>query len=151
MSDGAKANNRGRMLEKAVGNLLEENYERVTAQQFFPLRSLGQAIFAPQCKATTDIYNKQRRVDYILFHPRRWQSCLVIQSKWQASSGSVEEKYPFEVMSIEANGFPTIIVQDGGGYSPGAEEWLRAQAGKGNLLHVFTLGELNRFASKGEL
>jgi hypothetical protein len=151
MSNGGTANNRGRMFERAVGELLEETYQKVSAKKFFPMIPIGQPIFASQCQATTDVYGKKRRVDYILFHPRRWQSCLVIQCKWQASSGSVEEKYPFEVMSIEANGYPTIIAHDGGGYSAGAEEWLRAQAGKGNLLHVFTLGELNRFASRGEL
>lgn len=52
---------------------------------------------------------------------RVWPDGLVIQCKWQASSGSVEEKYPFEVLNIQKDEYPTIIVLDGGGYSKGSE------------------------------
>lgn len=65
--------------------------------------------------------------------------------------GSVEEKYPFEVLSIHLNEFDTIIVLDGGGYSKGAEFWLKQQAGKNKVLHVFSLGEVSRFHSQGRL
>ena len=85
------------------------------------------------------------------YPPQRWPDCLVIQCKWQASPGSVEEKYPFEVLSIQLNEFNTIIVLDGGGYSKGAEMWLRSQAGKNKLLHVHNLGEISRFHSQGRL
>ena len=76
---------------------------------------------------------------------------MVIQCKWQASPGSVDEKFPFEVLSIQLNEFDTIIVLDGGGYSRGAEQWLRGQAGKNKLRHVLSLGEVNRFHSQGRL
>ncbi len=46
---------------------------------------------------------------------RQWSKCLVIQCKWQVSTGSVEENYPFQVLSIQLNEFDTIIVLDGGG------------------------------------
>ena len=55
---------------------------------------------------------------------------IVIQCKWQASDGSIDEKYPFEVLSIQLNEFPTIIVLDGGGYNKGAEMWLKGQVEK---------------------
>ena len=76
---------------------------------------------------------------------------MVIQCKWQASKGSVEEKYPFEVLSIQLNEFATIIVLDGSDYSPGAAFWLKGQAGKNKLLHVFDLGQISRFHSQGRL
>ncbi len=151
MARGARANRRGRTLENAVRDLLSEDYQQVSASRFFALCELGQSIFAEQCNIGRDIYGKQRFVDFILYHPRRWPECLVIQCKWQASRGSVEEKYPFEVLSTQLNPFPTIIVLDGGGYSPGAASWLQQQAGKDKLLHVLNLGEISRFHSRGRL
>ena len=151
MVRGARANQRGRTLENAINDLLSEEYEQVSPARFFALRSLRQPVFAEQCPIGRDIYGKQRRVDFILYHPQRWVKCLVIQCKWQASSGSVDGKFPFEVLSIQLNEFDTIIVLDGGGYSKGAEQWLRGQAGKNKLRHVLNLGEINKFQSSGRL
>lgn len=58
---------------------------------------------------------------------------------------------PFEMLSIQLNEFDTIIVLDGGGYSKGAEFWLKGQVGKNELLHVFNLGGISRFHSQGRL
>lgn len=147
-----KANTTGNRLENWVDDYLEHNgYERVQATEFFAARELDQPIYSKQCIIGKNIYGKQRRVDFILYHPRLWAGCLVVQCKWQASSGSVDEKYPFEVLSIEMGEFPTIIVLDGNGYSAGAKQWLEGQAGKNKLLHVFDLGEMSRFASTGRL
>ena len=110
MVRGRRANKRGRTLENAVVDILDEEYQEVTYAIFF----------AQQCYIGSDIYGKRRRVDFILYHPTRWPRCLVIQCKWQASSGSIEEKHPFEVLSIQLNEFPTIIVLDSGGYSKDA-------------------------------
>ena len=151
MARGFRANRSGRRLERAVGDLLSEGYQQVAPAHFFALRTLSQPIFAEQCAVGEDIYGKSRRVDFILYHPSRWADCLVIQCKWQASSGTVEQKFPFEVLSIEKNPYATLIVLDGGGYSDGAEKWLAAQAGSGKLLHVLDLGDICRFHSQGHL
>ena len=151
MSRGIRANRRGRTLENAITDLLSEEYEQVTPTRFFALRELRQPIFTEQYVIGRDLYSKNRRVDFILYHPQRWPDCLVLQCKWQASTGSVEEKYPFEVLSINLGEYPTIIVLDGGGYSRGAEFWLKQQAGKNKLLHVLSLGEVSRFHSQGRL
>jgi len=151
MASGVRANRRGHTLEKAIKDLLSEEYQQVSPARFFALRELHQAIFAEQCTIGKDLYGKNRRIDFILYHPQRWPDCLVIQCKWQASAGSVEEKYPFEVLSIQRNEFETIIVLDGGGYSNGSEMWLKGQAGKNRLRYVLSLGELNRFHSQGKI
>lgn len=151
MTRGARANRRGRTLENAVNDLLAEEYVQVTTVRFFALRGLRQPIFAKQCPMGRDIYNRHRRVDFILYHPQRWPSCLVIQCKWQASSGSIDEKHPFEVLSIQLSEFDTVIVLDGGGYGKGAEAWLKEQAGKNKLLHVLSLGEISKFNSQGRI
>ena len=119
--------------------------------RFFPLRELEQAIYACQVETGSDIYGKHRFVDVMIYHPRLWPDCLAIQCKWQSSGGSVDQKYPFEVLSIQQNEVDTIILLDGGGYSPGTRQWLLNQAGKNRLKHVMDQGEFSRFASRGRL
>ena len=146
------ANRSGRRLEDFVADVLNEReYLLVPPVRFFPARELEQPIYTRQCEIGKDIYGKKRRVDAILYHPHLYPECLVIQCKWQASSGSVEEKYPFEVLSISQNQFDTIIILDGDGYSAGAKQWLTNHAGKNRLLHVFMQGEFARFVSHGRL
>lgn len=153
MQSKISGNLTGSNLERSAEALLvQSGYDQVpTAPLFFALRDIEQPIYARQCETGRDIYGKRRRVDFILYHPRKWPSSLVIQCKWQASSGSVEEKYPFEVLSLQADGYPAIILLDGNGYSKGAEQWLKGQAGKNQLKHVFDLGDFQRFASRGQL
>ncbi len=151
MANGARANRRGRTLEKNIVDLLDEEYTSVSPARFFALRILRQPIYAEQCPLGIDIYGKNRRVDFILYHPLRWAGCLVIQCRWQASPGSVDEKFPFEVLSIQKSDFQTIIVLDGGGYNKGAKRWLTGQAGDGKLLKVFSLGEISRYQARGKL
>lgn len=143
----------GSSLEQSVERLLiQAGYDAVpSAPLFFALRDMEQPIYARQCVTGRNIYGLRRTVDFILYHPRKWPESLVIQCKWQASGGTTDEKYPFEVLSINADGYPAIVVLDGGGYRQGAEQWLRGQAGKNRLRHVFNLGDFQRFASRGEL
>lgn len=149
---GTKANRRGKELEDNVSRLLEDNgYKLVQPALFFAMRKMWQPIYARQVEVGQDIYGKTRRCDILVYNPSIWPDCLVIQCKWQASSGSVEEKYPFEVLNIQKDEYPTIVVLDGGGYSKGSESWLKNQAGKNRLKYVFSLGEIQRFASKGKL
>lgn len=121
------------------------------AQRFFAAQCLQQSIFAGQVNVGTNIYGNRRAVDFILYHPQRWPNCLVLQCKWQTSSGSVDEKYPFEVECIAQGGFETIIVLDGGGYSQGARQWLLAQRGKRNLVDVCNRDEIQRMQTEGRL
>lgn len=149
---GKKANTEGKQFEAFVERCIEESgYTKTTAKEFFKLRCLKQPIFAAQCEIGVDIYSKTRRVDFILYDPDKWVDCLVLQCKWQAAKGSVEEKYPYEVLSIQLNNFDTIIVIDGGGFSPGAVQWLKSQAGKNKLLHVFNQSQLQGFTTRGQL
>lgn len=151
-SGGTRANLSGKRLEEFVADKLEElGYEFIETRLFFPAHELEQPIYTRQIETGIDIYGKTRRVDLILYHPELWLDCLVVQCKWQSSGGSVHEKYPFEVLSIQQGEFDTIILLDGGGYHKGAKQWLLNQAGKNRLKHVFDMGEFSRFASQGRL
>lgn len=149
-----KASSTGRILERFVGAILEsEGYTRIQpAKTFLAMRELEQPIFAQQFIAGMSIYNKPRQVDFILYHPQLWPNCLVIECKWQASPGSVDEKYPFLVENIETGTYPTIVILDGGGYTREAGEWLRDQVKTtNNLINVFNQGEFQRYVSGGNL
>ena len=150
MSNGLRANQSGKRLENHVAEVLDDlGYSRVQSKLFFDLKSHAEnPIYARQCFAGTSLYDSRRRVDIILHHPEKWTDCLIIQCKWQSEKGTVDEKYPFEVLSINKNPYPTIIILEGTGYRPKSKEWLRSQAGKGKLLHVYSLGEFDRFAKR---
>lgn len=149
---GKLANRTGQLLEDFTAGLLDElDYEEVSANLFYAARNLEQPIFARQVEIGRDLYGKQHKADFMLYHPQRWKDCLVIECKWQARRGSVEEKFPFLVLSINQNEFDTIILLDGDGYTSGAANWIRGQAGKNRLKHVFNQGDLQRYASKGLL
>lgn len=146
---GTRANRTGNELEKFVANRLEERgYQFVASNRFQSASILEKPIYTTQYYIGNSIYEKPRYVDLILYHPIKYPKELAIQCKWQSSGGSVDEKYPFEVLSIAYNMVDTIIILDGGGYSQGAKDWLLRQAGKNNLKHVYNQGEFARFANK---
>ena len=79
MNSGRRANRTGRRLESFVQDSLEElGYTETSPQHFFKLRCLKQPIYACQCEIGLDIYSKRRRVDFILYHPEKWDDCLVL-------------------------------------------------------------------------
>jgi hypothetical protein len=146
------ANKTGDDLAYCVESILRNaDYEEVESHHLFAMRGLRQSIYAKEVEIGRDIYNKTRRCDFMLLNPSKFPNGLVIECKWQASRGSVEEKYPFLVLSIQINEYPTIIVLDGGGYTKGAKQWLIGQSGKNNLKHVFDQGEFQRYVSKGNI
>ena len=148
MANGRRANMHGRQLEGIVAEELDHaGYEHVwPTHLILAMREMDQPVYAWQVQIGRDIYGKRRRLDFLLFHPQKHPDGLVIQCKSQSSAGSVEEKYPFEVLSIDMGEYDAIIVLDGGGYSQGAEAWLRRRAGQGRLRNVFDRGEFQRFA-----
>ena len=148
---GSTANMTGRSLEDFVQRFIEnQGYEENKSKDFLSeLPNLTNKAYAKQVLIGKSIYNRDRKVDFILYHPEIWKSGLVIECKWQASPGSVEEKYPFLVANIKLSKLPTIIVLDGEGYTKGAKDWIQNQATTSYLQHVFTLGEFQRFAARG--
>ena len=149
---GQRANKTGSNLEDFISGLIEQaGYQRIDALLFVSMKAMEQGIYAKQFHVGRDLYGRDRKCDFILYHPSKHPHCFIIESKWQQSSGSVEEKLPFLVQTIRQSGYTTSIVLDGGGYSAGAETWLRGQAGNANLRQVFNMQEFQRFANDGRL
>ena len=150
---GSLANMTGNMQERFIRERLDHlGYARIKpSRKFCDKCLLSEPIYSTQCVIGENVYGGTRKADFILYHPEKWAGCLVIESKWQASTGTADQKYPFEVQTINLNRYPTIIVLDGGGYNHLAGEWLKSHAGKGKILHVVNMGEFSRLASRGIL
>ncbi len=151
-SNNTSANVARQQLESFVANILEERgYTFVERNKFFPMCKKQQAIYTKKCEVGTNIYKKKRTVAFALYHPDLYPDCLVIQCRRQGMSGTVDEKYPFDVLNINQGEYDAIIILGGGGYAPGAYQWLKKQAGTSRLKHVFNQDEFQKFASSGKI
>ena len=115
------------------------------------LRTAG-ARMQRQFALCRSVYGTVIKVDFFIENAVAFPQGLVIEMKWQESSGTADEKFPYLVLNIrECFPCPAIIVTGGGhtragsdhgsGARPGAYAWLRKQVG-GNLVAVFTVEQL---------
>ncbi len=150
MQQGTRANYTGDGLEAVIQNTLErKGYKYVERRNFNAARYLDQPVYSKQYPIAKSVYETDLYCDFIIYHPTKHPNCLVIESKWQESSGSTDEKFPFMVLNIRQQ-YPcaTVVVLDGGGYKKGAEKWLRKQV-DAKLTHVFNMMEFQKW-SNGE-
>lgn len=149
---GKHANYTGSTLEKFIANRLDERkYQFIPRNKFEAAIYLGQPIYTSQYHLGDSIYGTPMYGDFILYHPTKWSECLIIESKWQQSGGSVDEKFPYFVLNIQQrHPHKTVVLLDGGGYKKQAEAWLRGQVGN-NLLHVFNMSEFQKWCNKGNI
>jgi hypothetical protein len=150
MKDEVSANYTGNQLEKFIQDrLIERKYQFVSRTNFKATVNSETPIYSKQFHVGNGIYDTPLFCDFILHHPTKWPDCLIIESKWQQSGGSVDEKFPYFVQNIKSTHLSkTVILLDGGGYKKNAELWLRNQVGD-NLIHVFNMGEFQKWANKG--
>lgn len=96
------------------------------------------------------IYGTSTKLDMI-YHPEKHPKCLIIDTIYQATSGSVDTKYPYFVANIK-NVYPhrTIILIDGEGYKKQALAWLKNQVND-KLLQVLSVDEFKEWAKQGNL
>ena len=102
-----------------------------------------------QCLVGTTIYGTPALADFVITGAPHWPRGLAIESKWQYAPGSVDEKLPFLVFSIQRGySLPTIIVADGGGHRAEALAWLRRQVDGAQLCGVFSIVEFLTWANR---
>jgi hypothetical protein len=70
-----------------------------------------------------------------------YPSGLIVECKWQNSSGSVDEKLPYVNVNIEnCYPAPTTVLINARGIKPGVINWLKTQVShNNNLLGVYEL------------
>ena len=148
MLQGTKANFTGEQLEGFIEDTLRRNnYEYVPLLSFDESVKVGSKPIYTRQYRLESIYGTPLKCDFILYHPEHYADCLIIEAKWQQSSGSVDEKFPYLVLNIREK-YPcaTIVVIEGGGYRKGAIEWLRKQEDE-KLVHVFNMAEFLKWSS----
>lgn len=152
MRQGTRANYTGNSLEEVIENTLKrKGYTFVEKKKFESARYVGQPIYAKQYPIAKSIYGTLLYCDFMIFDPVKYPNNLAIESKWQESAGSVDEKFPYLVVNIREK-YPcaTIVVLDGGGYKKGAEMWLRQQEDT-KLVHIFNMMEFQKWSNGPEL
>ena len=142
----------GSILEKTIHDrLVERGYTFIDPTRFIPACYFEQPIYSRQFPLGLSIYDEAFKCDFIVYHPKRWPECLVIEAKWQETPGSVDEKYPYLVLNLKTrNPYKCMILLDGDGYKPGAGRWLRNQT-DGKLLNVFTMAQFQTWVNRGGL
>jgi hypothetical protein len=120
-------------------------------EQVFTNRAIiGGKQYITQLHVGKTIYDRPRKCDFFVVNRSKFSNDLIIECKWQASRGTVDEKYPYLFCNIIKTGIPTIIVLDGRGYKPAAMNWLRGQVNpENNLLAVWTLEEFAYHVDEG--
>lgn len=155
-SSGTKANKTGNQLERFVQEALRERgyveFWNHKAQAFANRKSIGGKQFLRQLPVGDTIYDTVRKCDFLVINRAQFPNDLIIECKWQQSSGSVDEKYPFLYFNIIKTGIPTVVLMDGGGYKPAAMAWLKDQVSKtGALIGVWTMAEFQTQVNNGFL
>ncbi len=145
MTQGARANQAGKILESNVETILSvHGYFQVgnhVSKEFLFNASLLAKRYAKQVYIGSGIYKTILKVDFFVMGLPVMPSGLIIECKWQESGGSVDEKFPYLNLNIQDSyPAPTIVVIGGEGMREGAIKWLRQQvASNPNLLAVHTL------------
>ncbi len=114
----------------------------------FARRPRPTRLFVAQYPIGASIYGLPLLTDFWVRGAAGFPDGLALEVKWQQSTGSVDEKFPYLVLNIQhCYPCPALVIVDGGGQRPGALQWLRDQA-TGNLLGVFSLAEFLAWANR---
>jgi hypothetical protein len=114
----------------------------------FARRPWPARLFVAQYPIGASIYGLPLNADFWVRGAPHLPNGLAIEVKWQQSTGSVDEKFPYLVHNIkECYPCAALVIADGGGQRPGALRWLRDQVG-GNLMGVFSLAVFLAWANR---
>ncbi len=132
ITQGAQANLNGKVFEEMMIPIFKANgFEIFNESQLNKDKKLQEHLssidkYVIKNASYITIYNEGGRTEFLIIYKERK---IRVEAKYQASPGSVDEKYPYMLL----NGiykYPekeVIFVVDGGGYKIGALAWLREQ------------------------
>jgi hypothetical protein len=106
--------------------------------------------YARQVKLERGIYGSYIKSDLFVRDPVHFADGLHIECKWQQTPGSVDEKYPYTMLSLLTYQRPSIFVLAGRGARPTSVEWLRAkaEASKGHVRFFSGTDEVVAYLNK---
>lgn len=137
-------------VELNVQEALEAEPEAEQTAMFggFARRPKPPRLFVAQYPIGHSIYGLPLLADFWVRGAPGFPGGLAVEVKWQQSTGSVDEKFPYLALNIQqCYPCPALVIADGGGQRPGALQWLRGQVA-GNLLAVFSLAEFLAWANR---
>jgi hypothetical protein len=137
-------------VEYGVQEALEAEPEAEQTAMFrdFSRRARPARLFVAQFPIGHSIYGLPLNADFWIRGAPGYPNGLAIEVKWQQSTGSVDEKFPYLVFNIQqCYPCPALVIADGGGQRPGAIQWLRSQV-EGNLLGVYSVTEFLVWANR---
>lgn len=123
---GRRANQNGQRLKDDVAlKLLQCGYERHPRVASF---WRGAPYFVPHYKSEfCTMYGAPLTVDFLLWHPDKHPKRLLLATKYQSTSGSIDEKFPYLVTNLKDTGVPALLLVIGGAAKPHGLAWLKAQ------------------------
>lgn len=145
---GSKANNNGRTAEEVIEPAFKNNGYKIVAYSKFEtnrkkIERMNKGEFKPRkpvenyCEEDklvltncpyTSIYQHRGKTEYVIVDKPKNRR-IRVEMKWQQSSGSVDEKFPYVYLNavLAYKEKEVIIIIDGGGYKEGAREWIKNQ------------------------
>lgn len=130
---GRQANQNGRAFEEQIiQRLKSKGYIQVAAipeerdQPFFIYQHRGDFL---------SIYGLPMRVDFYVWNSVKYPDGLIIECKYQETSGSADEKFPYTIACLRKIGLPAILLLIGKGAKRCSVEWCLQQ--QDALLTVF--------------
>lgn len=125
ISQGARANQNGKVFEDMMIPIFKANgFEIFTESELKKIDVSNIKRYVVKNAHYITIYNESGRTEFVIVDDLRR---IRVEAKYQASAGSVDEKFPYMLLNgIEK--YPeseVIFVVDGGGYKPGARKWLK--------------------------
>lgn len=147
---GRQANQNGIWAENDIaGRLINHGYQDLTPLPkskrrkgySLPLVPDGVAYFIRQKHGPfVNLYGRPMKVDFYVWHPEKYPDGLIIESKSQEDSGSVDEKFPYLIWGLKATGIPSILLLLCPGAKPYAIAWCLQQQ-EGQHFRVFPTWE----------
>lgn len=123
ISQGARANQNGKVFEEMMIPLFRANGFAVLTESELKKRGTDTDRYVVKNARYETIYNEHGRTEFVIRDKDRQ---IRVEAKFQASAGSVDEKFPYMLLNgIEKYPETEIVfVVDGGGYKQGARQWL---------------------------
>lgn len=124
ISQGARANKNGKVFEDMMIPLFMANGFEVFSEKELKQRGNdGIKKYVIKNASYETIYDEKGRTEFVIVDEDRR---IRVEAKYQASAGSVDEKFPYMLLNgIEKYPESEIVfVVDGGGYKKGARKWL---------------------------
>lgn len=72
-------------------------------------------MYVGQTNACFSIYGVPWKIDFLVYHPELFSDGLLVEVKQQSTPGSVDEKYPFVILSLKNNTPAKGLIFMGGG------------------------------------